>query len=105
VLYFPLNGDRLGDSAQAALAELVRYVQSAGNITININGHADRVGSDDYNMDLSARRARFVVQALKAAGVPEKMMGYFAFGESDPAVPTADGVAEPKNRRVEIFIE
>ena len=105
ILYFPLNDDRLGDSAQAALAELVRYVQSAGNVTVNINGHADHVGSDDYNMDLSTRRARFVVQALKAAGVPEKIMSYFAFGESDPAVPTADGVAEPKNRRVEIFIE
>lgn len=105
VLYFPFDSDRLGDSAEAALAQLVTYVKSAGNVTVTINGHADRVGSEQYNLDLSQRRARFVVQALKTAGVPEAMLKYFAFGESDPAVPTEDGVAEPKNRRVEIFIE
>lgn len=105
VLYFPLDSDTLGDSALGALAELVRYVQSAGNVTVNINGHADRVGSDDYNMSLSERRARFVLKALEKAGVAATIMKYFAFGETDPAVPTADGVDEPKNRRVEIYIE
>jgi OOP family OmpA-OmpF porin len=105
VLYFPFDSDHLGDTAQAAVAELVRYVKSAGNVTVTINGHADRVGSEQYNMDLSQRRAKFVVKALEHAGVAEGMLKYFAFGESDPAVPTADGVAEPKNRRVEIFIE
>ncbi len=106
ILYFPLNSDRLGDSANAAMAEMVRYIQSAGShITVNINGHTDRAGSTDYNMKLSERRAKFVMQALKNAGVPEAIMKYFAFGETDPAVPTADGVREPKNRRVEIFFE
>lgn len=105
VLYFPLDSDRLGDTAQAALATLVSYVKSAGNVTVSINGHADRVGSEQYNLDLSQRRSRYVVGALKAAGISEQMLNYFAFGESDPAVPTEDGVAEPKNRRVEIFIE
>lgn len=105
VLYFPLDSDRLGDSAQAALAALVEYVKSAGNVTVSINGHADRLGSEQYNLDLSERRSRYVFAALKAAGVSEHMLKYFAFGESDPAVPTEDGVAEPKNRRVEIFIE
>ncbi len=105
ILYFPTNSDRFGDSAQAAIAQLVQYVQAAGNVTISINGHADRAGAAAYNMRLSERRARFVMQALKAAGISEKLMHYFAFGETDPAVPTRDGVAEPRNRRVEIFIE
>ena len=105
ILYFPLNQATLGDSANAALAELVRYIQSAGNVTVTINGHTDRSGTEEYNMQLSEKRAKFVMEALKAAGVPEKIMKYFAFGESDPAVPTADGVKEPKNRRVEIFLE
>jgi OOP family OmpA-OmpF porin len=105
ILYFPFDSDKLGDSANNALAELVRYIQSAGNVSITINGHADRAGTEAYNMDLSERRAKFVMKALEAAGVPAKIMKYFAFGETDPAVPTADGVAEPKNRRVEIFIE
>lgn len=105
VLYFPMDSDHLGDTAQAALAQLVTYVTSAGNVTVIINGHADRVGSEQYNLDLSQRRARFVVEALKHAGISEQLLKYFAFGESDPAVPTEDGVAEPQNRRVEIFIE
>jgi OmpA-OmpF porin, OOP family len=105
VLYFPMDSDHLGDTAQAALAQLVNYVKSAGNVTVTINGHADRVGSEQYNLDLSQRRARFVVGALKQAGISEQLLKYFAFGESDPAVPTEDGVAEPRNRRVEIFIE
>mgnify|MGYP003387259243 CR=1 FL=1 len=42
VLYFPMDSDHLGDSAQAALAQLVSYVKSAGNVTVTINGHADR---------------------------------------------------------------
>ncbi len=105
VLYFPFDSDRLGDSAEAALSQLVTYVKSAGNVTVSVNGHADRVGTEQYNLDLSQRRARFVVAALKKAGIAPEMLKYFAFGESDPAVPTDDGVAEPRNRRVEIFIE
>lgn len=105
ILYFPFDDDHLGDSAKGALDQLVRYIQTAGNVTVSINGHADRVGTEQYNMDLSQRRARFVLEALKKAGVPPKIMNYFAFGETDPKVPTADGVPEPKNRRVEIFIE
>ncbi|MDX2095772.1 MAG: OmpA family protein [Alphaproteobacteria bacterium] len=105
VLYFPFDSDRLGDTALAALEALVRYVRAAGDVEISINGHADRAGSEQYNLDLSQRRARFVLAALKDAGIATGRMKYFAFGESDPAVPTADGVAEAKNRRVEIFIE
>jgi OOP family OmpA-OmpF porin len=105
VLYFPLDSDTLGDSAHAALAELVRYVGSAGQVKISVNGHTDRSGSEEYNLDLSQRRSRVVVAALLKAGIAESLITYFAFGESDPAVPTADGVQEPKNRRVEIYFE
>jgi outer membrane protein OmpA-like peptidoglycan-associated protein len=105
VIYFPLDSDALGDSAKAALAGLVRDMHAAKATHLNVNGHADRLGSEEYNMDLSERRARAVVKALKEAGVPAKLLQYFAFGESDPAVPTADEVAEPRNRRVEIHTQ
>jgi outer membrane protein OmpA-like peptidoglycan-associated protein len=105
ILYFPFDSDRLSDSANTALAEMVKYIQGAGNVAVLINGHADRAGSDPYNLILSERRAKFVMKALESAGVSADQMKYFAFGETDPAVPTADGAREPKNRRVEIFIE
>lgn len=105
VLYFPLDSDRLGDSAQAAVAELVRHVKAAPAKHITVNGHADRLGTEEYNMDLSERRASGVVKALEAAGITAAKLSYFAFGESDPAVPTEDEVGEPRNRRVEIYSE
>ena len=105
ILYFPFDSAALSGSAQLALEQLVQYVKSAGNVGITINGHADRAGTDEYNMTLSESRAKFVREALLAAGVPAKLVHYFAFGESDPAINTPDGEKEPLNRRVEIFIE
>lgn len=105
VLYFPFDSDTLGDTAQTALSEIVGYITKAGNVSVSINGHTDRAGSEPYNQDLSKRRASHVLNALAEAGVPQKIMNFYAFGETDPAVPTADGVREPKNRRVEIFYE
>lgn len=105
ILYFPFDSAALSGSASMAMEQLVSYVRSAGNVGITINGHADRMGTDDYNMTLSERRAKYVLDALIRAGVPKNLIHYFAFGESDPEVPTADGEAEPLNRRVEIFIE
>lgn len=105
VLYFPFDSYALSDSAKAALNELIKYLKNAGPVKITINGHADRVGSDSYNMVLSEERATYVMKALSAAGIPKSEMQYFAFGASDPAVPTPNNVPEPKNRRVQIFLE
>jgi len=105
VLYFPFDSTALDDRAKAAIGELVGYLKDAGNVSININGHADRAGADAYNLSLSEHRAKLVMDALIAAGVNAEILHYFAFGESDPKTPTDDGVREPLNRRVEIFIE
>ncbi len=103
IFYFPFDSDQLGSTAKAAIAKLAKSIKPTSNV--NINGHADRAGTEAYNQDLSERRAKFVEGALRGAGVPASALHYFAFGESDPAVPTADGVEEPKNRRVEVFVE
>lgn len=105
ILYFPFDSASLSGSASLALEQLVSYVKSSGNVGITINGHADRVGTDEYNMTLSQERAKYVQDALLRAGVPQNLIHYFAFGESDPEVDTPDGEEEPLNRRVEIFIE
>ena len=105
ILYFPFDSEALTDSAKAAIGELVDYVRLAGPTMVTINGHADRVGSEEYNMALSERRARFVMRALEQAGLPRDALQYFAFGETDPKVPTPDHTPEPQNRRVEIFLE
>ncbi|WP_335306728.1 OmpA family protein [Sphingomonas adhaesiva] len=65
-------------------------------------GHADRSGSAGFNQRLSQRRAEAVAAALVAEGMPRSAVSVRAVGERDPAVPTADGVREPANRRVAI---
>ena len=68
-----------------------------------IAGHADRSGPEAYNQALSERRADNVAQALGQRGIPDQQRcAVEAYGESQPRVPTADGVREPQNRRVEI---
>lgn len=71
-------------------------------VRVVIAGHADRSGSESYNQGLSERRARAVAEALGQRGVAASAMKVEAYGETQPRVPTADGVREPQNRRVEI---
>jgi len=72
---------------------------------IVVFGHADTSGTDQYNIDLSQRRAEAVESALIELGVQADTIETEALGETQPLVPTGDGVREPQNRRVEIVIE
>jgi len=65
-------------------------------------GYADRSGTEKYNLALSERRNASVRVYLGQRGIPDAAMSSQAFGESNPRVPTADGVRELQNRRVEI---
>lgn len=105
ILYFPFDSAQLTATAKAAITQLAAYLKTAGTVSININGHTDRAGGEGYNMSLSETRAQLVRAALLEAGIPERALHYFAFGETDPTLPTDDGVREPLNRRVEIFLE
>ncbi len=71
-------------------------------ITIQVTGYTDRSGSAGYNQRLSERRANSIAVALQRFGVPRNEMAVSGRGENDNRVPTANGVREPQNRRVEI---
>jgi outer membrane protein OmpA-like peptidoglycan-associated protein len=78
---------------------------SGGNATrVVVVGHADLSGSPAYNVRLSERRAKAVADALVGLGVNQGALQVDWKGESQPAVPTADGVKEPLNRRSTIDI-
>jgi len=72
---------------------------------ISATGHTDRSGSDAYNEKLSEERADAVRAALIDAGVPADAITTAWKGESENAVPTADGVKEQANRRAEIIVQ
>jgi outer membrane protein OmpA-like peptidoglycan-associated protein len=73
-----------------------------GTAAIMLAGHTDRSGSVTYNMGLAERRNESVQEYLTGRGIPAARISAEAFGESMPRVPTADGVRELQNRRVEI---
>jgi len=72
---------------------------------IAVTGYADRAGSEKYNMALSLRRANAVRAALIAGGVSAERITVAGRGESEPAVPTADGIREAVNRYVLIVLQ
>ena len=67
-------------------------------------GHTDKVGSDVFNDALALRRAETVRTALIARGVASANIVAVGRGKREPLIPTADGMAEPRNRRVEIVV-
>lgn len=104
VVYFPYAVAHLTPQAQQLVNQMLSRLPD-GPFEVVLYGHADRSGSELFNQTLSERRAQKVQGALLAGGLQDAQVSYLAFGESDPAVPTADGVQEPLNRRVEVFLE
>lgn len=76
--------------------------KSGAPVQIQVTGYTDASGSVGYNQRLSERRANAVADALARLGVPRSDMMVSGRGKNDQRVPTADGVREPQNRRVEI---
>lgn len=104
LVFFDWDRADLTDRARQIIGEAAQSAQGTGTTRIEVSGHADRSGTPQYNQRLSERRANAVAAELERRGVPRSAMVIQAFGESRPLVPTADGVREPQNRRVEIVL-
>ena len=102
IVFFDWDRADITPQAASILDNAAQQYQTTGNAQVVLAGHADRSGSDQYNVGLSQRRADNVRRYLAGRGIPEGVMRTEAFGESRPLVETADGVREPQNRRVEI---
>ena len=105
VVYFE-NGPAVAFIAAAGpvLDELRTYLAAHPAPEITVIGHTDRVGSEASNDLLSLNRAIAVRDFLRDAGIKAQSIDISGRGEREPAVPTADEVAEEKNRRVEISV-
>jgi outer membrane protein OmpA-like peptidoglycan-associated protein len=102
LVFFAWDQADLTPVTQAVLAQVVADYARGQPTRVVIAGHADRSGTEAYNLALSEQRAQNVARALTARGVPPSALDVQWFGESKPRISTADGVREPQNRRVEI---
>ena len=104
ILYFGIGSATLQPASKPEIERVVETVARRESRDISVNGHSDRSGDPDYNMRLSLRRARRVRDQLVEHGVDSATITMDYHGEGNPVVETADGVPEPKNRRVEVIV-
>ena len=104
IVYFNFDKSDLTADGQKVIDQAVAAYKQTGSARVKVDGYTDLAGTQGYNMGLSKRRADTVSAALVKGGVPASAIGEAWHGKENPAVPTADGVREARNRRVEIVM-
>lgn len=102
VLLFEFGRDRLTPDSRQFLNQAIEEFRQFPAGEFLVIGHADDVGNDTFNENLSLRRARLVQQELVRAKVELISIEVIGKGAREPRVPAAKGVPEPRNRYVEI---
>ncbi|MDF1735603.1 MAG: outer membrane beta-barrel protein [Minwuia sp.] len=104
VVFFATDSATLSPESRGIVAQASTQAKADKAKLIELTGHTDRAGPAAYNLRLSQRRAENTAVELRNSGVTAEMKLY-AKGETQPEVPTADGVANQRNRRVEIVVQ
>ncbi|MDE6484281.1 MAG: OmpA family protein [Duncaniella sp.] len=87
-IFYDYDKATLRPESESALDELVELLNDNPNITVEMASHTDRHGSEEYNIDLSARRAKSVIDYLIEAGIAPDRLQYQGYGKSRPKVIT-----------------
>ena len=103
-LYFVEGVDALTDESRTVLENALAELAQRPVPDIVIVGHTDSVGTDAFNDALALKRAEAVRALLLGRGLAPGSVEAVGRGKRQLAIPTADGVAEPRNRRVEIIV-
>ena len=102
LVFFDWDRATITPDGMRVIQQAAEAYRAGAPVQIQVTGYTDASGSAGYNQRLSERRANNVANALARVGVPRNQMAVSGRGKSDQRVPTADGVREPQNRRVEI---
>ena len=103
-ILFDVNEATLKIEARQAIAKLAGILLVIPDLQVIIEGHTDSTGSEEYNMELSRRRALSVLEFLSGEGVEPSRLTSAGFGMSQPIADNATKEGRSKNRRVEIVI-
>ena len=105
VILFDFDSTQVRSSEEAKIREIIAAIRNRRRARVRLSGHTDRAAIAAYNDRLSERRAEAVANVLSRFAIDDASVSLRYFGESLPAVATADGVREPRNRRVEVIVE
>ncbi|WP_379091248.1 OmpA family protein [Pedobacter sp. UC225_65] len=109
-IFYEFDKAELTEASKVTLDNLYNVMVDNPNIEIELSAHTDIIGTEAYNLDLSARRARSCVDYLVSKGVSESRMTWRGYGYSQPIAPntTIDGKDNPEgralNRRTEFKV-
>jgi len=102
LVFFDWDAYNVTPAGMRVVERAADQYKAGGRVRLELAGYADLSGSAGYNQRLSERRANAVADALARLGVPRGDMAVSGHGIDNPRIPTALGVREPQNRRVEI---
>lgn len=103
-IFFATNKSELLPESRAELNKLVKFLKSMTDITIEISGHTDNVGTDAYNNVLSNDRANAVYNYLINNGIPSERLSYKGYGKTKPIDTNDTEEGRANNRRTEFKI-
>jgi outer membrane protein OmpA-like peptidoglycan-associated protein len=102
---FDTASANLKPGAREKLSRVAGVLLAYPGLNIEVEGHTDNVGSDDYNQSLSERRAESVRSYLVRQGIPRDTIDAMGFGEGNPVVANTTAAGRQQNRRVELVIQ
>ncbi|MBR5983539.1 MAG: OmpA family protein [Bacteroidales bacterium] len=103
-IYFEFNSSELLAMSYIQLDSLYNILEQKPSVRIEIRGHTDNIGSENYNKKLSVERAASVYNYLIEKGIPKTRMKYRGFGPNIPVADNSTELGRELNRRVEILI-
>jgi len=105
-VHFPLNSAVLSTEAQEAIGQLAgRLVSENQNVYVEVQGHTDATGSEEYNLRLGEKRAEAVRRYLNIEkGIPLHRISVISYGQSKPVADNATREGRAKNRRVTLVV-
>jgi outer membrane protein OmpA-like peptidoglycan-associated protein len=103
-ILFDFDSDVLKDTARDALDDITEVLDYYADAPVEVVGHTDDVGSADYNLDLSQRRAEAVVAGLTERGIDPGRISAEGRGLTEPVASNDTEEGRAQNRRVEVLV-
>ena len=100
-LYFDFDKDEIRDEYKEYLKTMVMVVLSHSDLRVKVTGHTDGDGSDAYNLDLSKRRAKAILNFFLEQGLAPHRVEIDFKGKREPVAPNSSSEGKQKNRRVD----
>ncbi len=104
-IHFEVNRAKLRLTSLPLLDDAARVLVEYPSIELEVQGHTDSDGDNEHNLDLSARRAKAVVEYIVSQGVEPERLSWVGYGEDRPLYPNNTDEEKEANRRVEFHLK